>query len=154
MRKSRKKIQSQTGKIFFSILRYAFFISFSFVILYPFLYILCNALKGSTDFVDPMVMWIPKHFTLENIKTAVKAFDLKTTIVNTLLYEIGPAFIQFCSCAVAAYGLARFEFRGKKLLMGLMILNILVPSMMLLTPTYVNYSRMDSSKEICSKCQQ
>lgn len=143
MKCSRRKIKSTAGKIFFNVLRYAFFISFSFVILYPFLYILCNALKGSVDFADPMVQWIPKHFTLKNLWNAFKAFDIKTTVANTLIYEIIPALIQFCSCAVAAYGLARFEFKGKKLLMGMMILNILVPTMMLTMPTYVNYSRMD-----------
>ncbi|MEE1314155.1 MAG: carbohydrate ABC transporter permease [Faecalimonas sp.] len=143
MKLSRKKAQEKTAKLFFNILRYAFFISFSFVILYPFIYIICNAVKGNADFMDPMVQWIPKHFNLNNFVTALKAFDVQHTIVNTLIYEIVPALIQFCACAVAAYGLARFEFRGKNLLMGMMILNILVPSMMLMTPTYVNYSRMD-----------
>lgn len=143
MKISQKNAAKKTSGIFFQILRYAFFISFSFVILYPFIYILANTLKGNMDFTDPMVQWIPKHFTLDNIKNAAKTFRLKETILNTVIYQLVPALIQFCSCAVAAYGLARFEFRGKKILTGLMILNILVPVVMLLMPTYVNYSRMD-----------
>ncbi|MBR4099510.1 MAG: carbohydrate ABC transporter permease [Clostridia bacterium] len=51
--------------------------------------------------------------------------------------------MQFCSCMVAAYGLSRFKLKGKSIMMALLILNILVPTMMIITPSYVNFSRMD-----------
>ena len=140
---SGRRIKSLIVRKIAGLCRYVFFISFSFIVLYPFIYLLVNSLKGATDFADPVVQWVPKHLYLDNYPSAVKVFDLWKSIGNTLLYEIVPALLQFCACAVAAYGLARFEFRGKRLLMGIMILNILVPPMMIITPSYVNYSQMD-----------
>lgn len=126
-----------------SVCRYAFFISLSFIVLYPFLYLLINSLKGAMDFADPVVQWVPKHLYWDNYSAAVKVFDFWKSVGNTILFEIVAALLQFCACAVAAYGLARFDFRGKKLLMGVMILNILVPPMLIITPSYVTYSQMD-----------
>lgn len=123
--------------------RYAFLISFSFVLLYPFLYIVVNSFKGISDFFDPTVEWMPKHLYFGNFAKTVKILDFWQSLANTLIYEILASLIQFCSCAVAAYGLARFKFKGQRILSAMMVLNILVPTMMIITPSYVNFSHMD-----------
>ncbi len=143
MLNKRYRLKVKPADIFSSLLRYAFFIAFSFVLLYPFVYIISNSIRSFSDTYDPTVVWIPKNFSAENISYAIKCFDIGTTLVNSLFYEIGAALVQFCSCAVAAYGLARYKFKGKGILTGVMILSILVPSMMIITPSYVNFSRMD-----------
>lgn len=137
------KLKNSAVSILSNLLRYMFFLSFSFVIIYPFAYIIINALKTFSDTYDPTVNWVPKGMTIENIKNSFKVFDVWKTVGNTLFYEIGASLLQFCSCAVAAYGLARYKFKGRGILIGMMLLTILVPSMMIITPSYVNYSHMD-----------
>ena len=137
------KLKNRAVSILSNLLRYMFFLSFSFVIIYPFAYIIINALKTFSDTYDPTVNWVPKGMTFENIKNAFKVFDVWKTVGNTLFYEIGASLLQFCSCTVAAYGLARYKFKGRGILIGMMLLTILVPSMMIITPSYVNYSHMD-----------
>ena len=137
------KLKNRAVSILSNLLRYMFFLSFSFVIIYPFAYIIINALKTFSDTYDPTVNWVPKGMTFENIKNAFKVFDIWKTVGNTLFYEIGASLLQFCSCTVAAYGLARYKFKGRGILIGMMLLTILVPSMMIITPSYVNYSHMD-----------
>lgn len=126
-----------------TIFRLVFFLSLSYVLLYPFIYIVVNAIKSYSDAYDATVTWVPKSIYFGNIISALKVFDVKNTLTRTLLYEIVAALIQFCSCAVAAYGLARFNLKGKSIMMVLMVLNILVPSMMTIIPSYINYSSLD-----------
>lgn len=126
-----------------AIFRYVFFLSLSYVLLYPFLYIVVNAVKSYSDAYDATVTWVPKTIYFGNIISAFTVFDVKNTLTRTIVFEIVAALIQFCSCAVAAYGLARFNLRGKGLMIGLMVLNILVPSMMTIIPSYINYSSLD-----------
>lgn len=126
-----------------NILRYAFFLSFSFVLLYPFIYMLARSIMSFQDTYDITVVWIPKNIYFGNFVNAIKVFDFWKSLTNTVVYEIVAAFLEVCSCAVAAYGLARYKFVGKKLLSLLMILNILVPSMMLIITSYVNFSNFD-----------
>lgn len=124
-------------------LRYLFLISLSFVLIYPFLYIVVNAFKSFSDTYDVTVNWVPKAIYFGNIVKAFKVFNIFNSFANTILYEMVAALMQFGSCMVAAYGLSRFKLKGKNIMMALLILNILVPSMMIITPSYVNFSRMD-----------
>ncbi len=136
-------VKKHTPKVLASIVRYVFFISLSYILIYPFLYILVNTVKSIADGYDATVTWVPKSPTLENIGYAWDVFKVGESLPRTIIYEIVTALIQFMTCAVAAYGLARFNFRGKSILTFLMILNILVPTMMIIIPTYVNFSQLD-----------
>lgn len=141
--KKKKTIISLLPKFFVAVFRYMFFISLSYVVLYPFIYIVVNAIKSYSDTYDATVTWVPKSIYFGNIMDALKVFKVKDTVVNTFINEIVAALIQFCSCAVAAYGLARFKLKGKGIMMGLMILTILVPYMMTIVPSYVSFSSLD-----------
>lgn len=126
-----------------NIFRYVFFLSLSYVLIYPFLFMVMNSIMGISDSYNVTVTWIPKEPTLQHFPNAWIVFDISKTLARTLLYEIITALLQFCTCAVAAYGMARFKFKGQAILNGLMILNILVPSMMVLIPSYVQFSHFD-----------
>lgn len=138
-----KKVSGTSGKILSYVFRYIFFLSISYILIYPFIYILVNSLKDLSNAYDATVTWVPKYLYFGNLVDAFKVFDVKHTLTRTLIYEIVASLIQFCSCAVAAYGLARFELKGKAIMSILMIINILVPSMMIIIPSYVNFSHMD-----------
>jgi multiple sugar transport system permease protein len=80
---------------------------------------------------------------MENFLDALKVLKYGKSVVNTLLYEIVSAGIQIMSCSLVAYGLARFEFKEKKVLTFFMFLLILVPSQMMMLPIFMNYSKLD-----------
>lgn len=130
-------------KLITSVLRYVFLLSLSYVLIYPFIYIVVNSIKSFADAFDATVTWVPKSIYFGNIASAWTVFDVGKTLTRTLVFEIVASMIQFCSCAVAAYGLARFKLKFKGLFMGIVVLNILVPSMMTIIPSYLNYSSMD-----------
>ena len=136
-------IKNKSKDVASGLFRYMIFAAISYVLLYPFLYVLINSVKSFSDSYDITVTWVPKTLYFGNIAAAFKVFDLSNTVVRTVIYEIISALIQFCSAAVAAYGLARFKVPFKKLFTVILILNILVPSMMIIIPTYVNFSRVD-----------
>lgn len=126
-----------------SLFRYVFLIAFSYVLLYPLLYIIVHAIQDPVDYFDPTVQWIPKNFTLENFKLGIEVIDFWGGLIQTLLVQIISALVQVASCGIAAYGMARFQFKGKKLVTGLLMLNILVPSTMIIIPSYLNFRNVD-----------
>lgn len=130
-------------KIIMSLGQYIFLITFGYILLYPFIFILSTSFKSASDFYDPTVEWISKSIIMDNIKAAMQAMEYWKSLLNTLIVGIIPALLQFCTCAVYAYGMARFKFRGRNILSALMFLNILVPVTMLIIPTYVNFQHMD-----------
>lgn len=130
-------------KVLLTLGQYIFLISFGYILLYPFIYIVSDSFKSVSDFYDPTVEWIPKRIILDNLKAAYQAMEYGDSFKNTIIVGIIPALLQFCTCAVYAYGLARFKFKGRNILSGIMFLNILVPITMLIIPTYVNFQQMD-----------
>ena len=125
------------------IIRWVFLLSISYILLYPMIYMISSAFRGSQDFVDPTVVWVPKNFSVKNFVIAFKALSYLETFWNTFRMEIISAFIEIVMCSITAYGLARFDFKEKKLLMGMLIVTILVPTQMIMLPLMVDMHYLD-----------
>ncbi len=104
-----------------------FFILFGlcFIILYPLIYMVSCAFRAQEDMSDPTVMWIPRNFTLKIIQQTANAMQFGTTLRNTLFMNIGCSLVQVVTCAITGYGFARFRFKGKNFLFGIVIMMIL-----------------------------
>ena len=129
--------------VLYSIFRLIILLAVSYIIIYPLLYLLSSALKTASAFQDPGVLWIPKVLTSENFKNAIEAMNFKNALFSTLRLEVVSAVIETAACAVTAYGLARFNFPGKKLITVMLVFLIVVPSQMLVIPMTVNFSQLD-----------
>ncbi|MBO4492805.1 MAG: carbohydrate ABC transporter permease [Ruminococcus sp.] len=114
-------------------------IGLGFVIMYPLLYMISCAFRERADMSDPTVMWIPRHYTLKVIRETMEAMDYWETMWNTLVLNIGCSIVQVFSCALTGYGFARFNFKGRKLLFGIVIMMILVPAQVISLPLYTQF---------------
>ena len=108
-----------------------------FIILYPLLFMISAAIRPRADMNDPTVMWIPKTFTMSNIKDAIRAMDFWHTLGNTMVLNIGCSLVQVITCALTGYGFARYNFKGKSILFFVVIMMILVPPQIILIPQYM-----------------
>lgn len=108
-----------------------------FVILYPLIFMISAAFRPRADMNDPTILWIPKNYTLSNIRDAIRAMDFWNTLGNTLVLNIGCSIVQVITCALTGYGFARFKFKGKNILFFVVIMMILVPSQIILIPQYM-----------------
>lgn len=130
--------------IAYAIVRYALLISIGFIILYPLLYMIVTSIMSPLAFSNSTRVWIPTDLNIQdNFAKALEAIDYGRTFIYTLEYEVVSALLEVASCAVVGYGFARFNFKGKKLLTGILFVTILVPDMILLIPRMVNYTNLD-----------
>ncbi len=137
------KLKRRGAATLASIARYLILIAFAYILFYPFLFMAVNSFKSTADWLDPTVMWIPKGISFTNYRIAIKALNYVSSLGSTFLNQVASALISFFTCAVVGYGLARFEFRGKKILIAFMILCILVPDPMIVVASYDNFSHLD-----------
>lgn len=139
----RKKVAEKGAKIVFSIFRALFLISVSYIILFPLIYMVSNAFKPNEQIIDPSVIWFPKSLTLDNFAIAATAMNYGKSIFSTLKIGVISALIQVFTCATAAYGFARFKFRGREFMFALVILTIILPQQSILVPLYANFANLD-----------
>ncbi len=121
------------------IVRFIILVGCCFTILYPFLLKAIDSFKSFEDYLDPSVQYIPKYFTTENIKAVAAQLNYSKSFWITLGYSALIAIINVIVCALAGYGLARFNFKGNKLLFGLVILELLVPPQTLMIPLFTRF---------------
>lgn len=114
-------------------------VGMAFVLLYPILYMISMSFRTISDMYDPSVIWIPRHFTMQNIQGAIKALKYWQSLWNTITLDVVSSIIQVFVCAIVGYGFARFKFKGKGLMFGLVIMTIIVPSQTILISLYGTY---------------
>jgi putative aldouronate transport system permease protein len=88
------------------------------------------------------VVWIPSGTDLFNFKMAFKLLGYKDALKNTLILVMPCVIIQVITCLFVSYGFARFEFRFKGLLFGLLVFSLIVPVQSYIIPLYVNMKTM------------
>ncbi len=148
MKVTKNKLTSRQAKeaafkFVVGVARWVFLLSISYILLYPMIYMISSAFRGAEDFVDPTVVWVPKNFSVKNFVIAFKALKYLETFWITFKIEIISAFIEIVMCSITAYGLARFDFKEKKLLMGMLIVTILIPTQMIMLPLMVDMHYLD-----------
>ncbi len=123
--------------------RFILIAGISFVIIQPIIMKISMAIKDKQDILNRMIFIIPENFTLDNIRHAMDILNYFPSLTNTVLYSAIIMFLQAASCALAGYGFARFDFKGKNVLFALVILTILVPPQTLMVPMYLYFRNFD-----------
>ncbi len=140
---NKTKLRRGVMSFFVNILRYAFLISFSYILLYPIIYLITHAFRSPVDITDPTILWIPKNLSWDPVLEAIDRMNMPTSIFSTLKLELVSALICTVTCGVAAYGMARFQFKGRGVLNFILILTILVPSAIVIIPNYTSFYHFD-----------
>lgn len=142
--KRKKRITSKrVGGWFWSLFRFGLIIGIAYVILHPLLVKLSVAFMSESDMYDMTVQWVPRSPTLANFAEVLELIDYGRYLWTTLAVSLGATFLQLASCSLAAYGLARFEFRGRGVLFMLVILTLVVPQQTYMVTTYDQYRYFD-----------
>lgn len=119
---------------------YILLISIGFVYLYPLLYMISRSFMTVGDLLDSSIQWLPTEFYTDNYKNAAKAMNFWKTFKDSVLVAGIPTLINVIICAIVGYGFARYNFPGKKILMGLLIFSFIIPPQITMMPTYVFYT--------------
>lgn len=137
--KQRKRVVHFVGMI----ARYVFLLLIGYVVLFQLFYMISYAFRPTEQLYDPAVVWLPRSYTLDNFKLAGFALDYWESALTTVTHLMVSAAIEIVTCALVAYGLARFNFPEQKVIFALVLLTILIPPQMLSIASYVQFSRLD-----------
>ena len=120
--------------LLFRLFIYLFLIILSYVFLEPLISMVFTSFMSPTDIIDPEVVYIPKAFTFQNYKVALDVMKYWNALLNSIWFSALLAILQTVVSALAGYAFARYEFKGKKLWYGLLVLAFLIPVQVLIIP--------------------
>jgi multiple sugar transport system permease protein len=121
-----------------------FLITYIILIIIPFIWLFISSLKDmgqyyDTDFVKVWFPW-PLHF--DNFLKAVYAVPLFLYLWNSVWLATVQMLLMVLSSALVAYGLSRFEFKGRELIFIVLIASIMLPTQVTQIPLFIFYSKI------------
>ena len=120
---------------------YAILVLLSLVFILPLLWMLSTSFKTRPDATSTQSLgWIPNPFTIDSYKPLASTTSQTPVIlwfINSLIAASLNTVLILVTASMAAYALARMDFPGKKLLFGLIVGTIFIPSFVLLIPNFL-----------------
>jgi multiple sugar transport system permease protein len=121
-------------------LRYAALILLALLFITPVIFMIVTSFKTRGDAASLPPTWWPNPFSTDAYATVLGA-GTETPVLrwfaNSMIAATLHALLVVSTSALAAYALARMEFRGKKIVFSMIIATLFVPPVILIIPNYL-----------------
>ena len=127
-------------KVLKTVLRWAFNIVIALIFFIPFYWMVITSLKtlGQT-LATPPTFWVSQP-QWQNYPEVFTKVDVWGELKNTLIVSAGTFVCQCITVIPAAYAFARYEFKGPKILFGITLATMMIPSQLIFLPVYLMFS--------------
>lgn len=132
--------RSHYGAVF-TVFLYALLIAIGFVYLYPLLFMFVTSIKSPEDLLNPMVQWVPTQIYTENYVKAYRVLNYPKTLTASVLMSVVPSALQVAVASLVGYGLARYRFPGKALVLALVLATFIIPPQNTVIPQMLTYKQ-------------
>jgi len=144
--------QGQSGHKVYQGLMYLVLCAISVVMLLPLLWLVSTAFKGQEDSIFPIAasqesplqniafflrQLLPTHPTWRNFTAVWEQQPFGQYFLNSLLVSSLTVTLNVLFSSLAAYPLARLDFKGKDLIFAVVISTIMIPFQIVMIPLYV-----------------
>ena len=102
---------------------------------------LMDSMKTRPDLLKSFIS-IPSSITFDAYKMVLFENDFVKYFVNSLILTVGGTAGCILLSAMMAYGIARYEFKGKNLLSSYLLLGMMVPVQVTILPVFLMLKRM------------
>ncbi|MBF0670966.1 MAG: carbohydrate ABC transporter permease [Salinibacterium sp.] len=110
----------------------------------PLVFMIVTSFKTRADATGIPPTWIPNPFSLQAYETifSANATPVLVWFGNSMLAAACNSAIVVITASLAAYPLARMQFRGKNIVLAVVIGTLLVPPVILIIPNYLIVSEL------------
>ena len=126
----------------YQVLRYVLLLVFGLFFVLPLLWMAVTSFKPTAEWLDSN--WIPHAPTLDNFTSIFRdpTLPVRRWFLNSFLIATAFTLLILIIDSMAAYAYARMDFRGRKLLFGLLLATLVMPQIMFLIPNYITIANL------------
>lgn len=103
----------------------------------PFLFSLSISFNADKNVFEWPIKLFPETFTLNNYKNVWNELPFGKWLFNSVLVTSIQTVTNVFFSALAGFAFARLEFRGRKLIFGLLLSSLMIPGIILLVPKFI-----------------
>ncbi len=124
-------------KKFWKIASFVLIAVFLIIILFPFFWILVTSFKPSNEIFGAGAFSVFIHDpTMQNYTAILTGKNILSSIKNSLIVSSVTTMYVIVVSTLAAYAISRFHFKGKNLLLGLILVVSMFPQMIIVGPVF------------------
>lgn len=112
------------------------------ILLIPLLWMVFTSLKPMEEIVRYPPIFFPEKIVWENYLDTIAAFPFWRYARNTLFITVLVVIGNVLSNSFIAYGFAKLDFPGKKLMFALVLSTMMIPGFVTMIPQYVLFSKI------------
>ena len=120
----------------------------SVVMIFPFVWMLLTSFKTQAESMAIPPQILPSHWDLANFTTALASLPFVNLYVNTGLLILFRVLCAVVFSSMAGYAFAKLEFPCKNLLFSIVLVQMMLPSQIFITPQYLMLARMGLTNSI------
>ncbi|UUZ96948.1 carbohydrate ABC transporter permease [Paenibacillus sp. P25] len=110
--------------------------------LLPFYWTIITSLKHEVDITKLPIKYLPIPFTFENYKIAWDRVGFSVFFKNSLFVSLSTVLIVLVLSVLTGYALSRFQFRGKRAFLLMLLCTQFIPGAMLLIPLFMIFKTL------------
>jgi multiple sugar transport system permease protein len=108
----------------------------------PFAWMVLGAVKPEADFLRNPPTLLPSTATLDNFGRLFDELDVPRFFLNSTVVAVTVTAGNLVFGPMLGYALAKLEWRGKRLVMGLVLATLMVPAGITLIPNFILMSKL------------
>lgn len=109
----------------------------------PIFWALIVSLQHEGKQIKSVIDWFTPPYTLENYPQIIINSGVPTWLINSLLIAVIVTFLTVIFSAMAAYALAKLNFKGSRAFFMYFLLGILVPTEATIVPLFITVNSMN-----------
>ncbi|MFC7393432.1 carbohydrate ABC transporter permease [Scopulibacillus cellulosilyticus] len=126
-------MEKKAGPLF-----YVFMVIFVFVVMFPFIWIFLSSIKPSSElFGDKAFQWFSDKPTFKNYISVFTNYPFLKYLWNSFIVSSITTIYTVFFASFCAYAIARLQFRGKTVILGLVLSVSMFPQIATLSPIYI-----------------
>lgn len=118
------------------VVRYTVLTATALVILIPLVWTVLSSFKTELELAARPPHPLPAQFNLDIYAGALHSFEFGTYLTNSTIVTVSATILTLVINTMCAYGLAKYNFRGRNLLFLLVLATIMVPLQVILISVY------------------
>lgn len=103
--------------------------------IYPFLWTVSASLKTQQEIFTSGLSLIPQSWRFENYERAWVTANFSTYMVNTIIITVSTVLLTITVTSLSGYVLGRYNFIGKRLILGILLGTVFIPAGLTIIPT-------------------
>ena len=132
---TRKRILGSAGYYIVAVL-------LAVIALVPFVWMISTSLKSRGALMSIPIEWIPAEPTLDAYGEVFSRFPFLRTIGNSLFITCSFTLLTIISASMAAFAFAKIRFRGSRLVLGLYLATMMIPTQVTMIPLFVVMNKL------------